>query len=751
MFRPASFLSALVGSALLCLGARTAQAYALTGSHWTSSPVTMQLQLGSNSTPLSDGSSSWGASAEDALSTWNSYIGAMQFTVVRNSTAPKVEGNGINNVFFSGDVYGQAWGTGVLAVTLTYTSGATSTAECDVLFNSTLNWDSYRGALRYNTSGQVVFDFHRVALHEFGHVVGLDHPDQAGQSVVAIMNSTISNLDSLATDDITGAQSLYGPNTATSTVTAPVISTQPTSRTVTAGQSASFTVSATSSTTVSYQWYKNGSAISGATSATLTLSSVTTSAAGNYYVVVSNSAGSTTSSTATLTVTAPTVSPTIATQPTSQTVNAGTSVTFSVVASGTGPLTYAWRKNGTALSGATQASYTIASAQTTDAATYSVVVANSAGSVTSNGAILTIKAPSVTTVAPAITTAPIPQTVSAGTQLTLSVTATGSPAPTYQWLKNGVAIAGATQATLTVSSTLPSDTAAYSVVVANSAGSVTTTPVQVTVIYSQLVNLSARGYVPTGGALTAGFVMRGSSAKPILVRGIGPTLSTLQVTNPLANPNLTIIAQGTFQTLAVNDGWSQTPQLASVFQSVGAFALPSGSADAAAEVQLTPGAYTARVTSDTGTSNGVALAELYDADPATFATRLINVSALGFAGPGQNALVAGFVIQGNTAKHLLIRAVGPGLQQLGVTGWLANPRLDVYPMGQSTAIGGNDDWGNSSALANAASTVGAFPLPANSTDAALITTLAPGGYTVVVTGVDTSTGYALVEIYDLDP
>jgi hypothetical protein len=97
---------------------------------------------------------------------------------VRDSTASRAEGNRINNVFFSGDVYGDAWGSGVLAVTLTYVSGGSTTTETDVLFNSRLNWNSYRGALR---SG--VQDFHRVALHEFGHALGLGHTNDFSASI----------------------------------------------------------------------------------------------------------------------------------------------------------------------------------------------------------------------------------------------------------------------------------------------------------------------------------------------------------------------------------------------------------------------------------------------------------------------------------------------------------------------------------------------------------------------------------------
>jgi hypothetical protein len=609
-----------------------------------------------------------------------------------------------------------------------------------------LSWDSYRGQQRYGNAG-TVYDFHRVALHEFGHVLGLDHPDQGGQSVVAIMNSRISNLDTLAADDITGAQSLYGANTAATAVPAPVITSQPASQAVVAGSSVSFTVGVSSPAAVSYQWRKNGAAISGATSATLTLYGVTTAAAGNYSVVLTNSGGSTTSSSAALTVTSPASAPTITSQPASQTVSPGDRVTFRVSASGTAPLTYAWQKNGVTVGGATQSSYTLNAVQPADAGTYSVVVSNSAGAAVSSNAILTVAAPIT---APSVTSAPVPQTVDAGASIVLSVTATGSPAPSYQWQKNGMNLAGATNPSLVIGAAAATDSGTYSVVVTNQGGSVTTVPVLVTVRYSQLVNISTRGYVPTGGTLTAGFVLRGTSSKPVIVRGVGPALDSFGVSDPLGDPQLALVAQSSAQTLAENSGWSQTPQLSTAFQSVGAFPLPLGSSDSASEVQLMPGLYSTRVTSGTS-GGGVALAEVYDGDPNTVATRLVNVSTLGFTGTGNDALVAGFTIQGNAPKRVLVRAIGPSLAAYNVSGRLANPRLDVCPLGQTTPIASSDDWMNSAEMQAAVNSTGAFPLAPGSLDAALVLTLQPGGYTVVVTGAGDTTGNVLLEIYDLDP
>lgn len=195
----------LAALALLFAGASAASVsgFVLFSDLWPDGTVVMNLQLGS-SARLTDGSTSWGASAESALASWNQYIGRVKFTVVRDSTAAKGDGNGINNVLFSNDIYGRSFGSGVLAVSTNWARRTTRT-EGDVIFNAAYTWDSYGGNLR---SG--VHDFHRVALHEFGHILGLDHPDESGQTVSSIMNSHVSNLDRLTSDDVAGAQALYG-------------------------------------------------------------------------------------------------------------------------------------------------------------------------------------------------------------------------------------------------------------------------------------------------------------------------------------------------------------------------------------------------------------------------------------------------------------------------------------------------------------------------------------------------------------
>jgi len=197
------FLLALGCATLVLVGAsRRSPAYALNGHRWTAgSQIEMHLQLTRPAVPLQDGSASWDASAADALAIWNQYLDTVQF--VQGARGATYGGDKKNSAFFSNTIYGEGFPPGVLAVTLNF-SDSDEFTETDVIFNNNVTWNSYRGPR------QGVFDFHRVALHEFGHVLGLDHPDHYGQSVTAIMNSTISDLDQLAADDIAGARFLYG-------------------------------------------------------------------------------------------------------------------------------------------------------------------------------------------------------------------------------------------------------------------------------------------------------------------------------------------------------------------------------------------------------------------------------------------------------------------------------------------------------------------------------------------------------------
>ncbi len=244
------------------------------------------------------------------------------------------------------------------------------------------------------------------------------------------------------------------------------ISTQPQPQTVTAGQSVTFSVTATGTAPFSYQWFQNGTPIPGATSSSYLISNVQPANAGTYTVTVSNGTlPNATSSGAVLVVSAGPVAPIITTQPQSQTMTAGQSVTFSATATGTAPLSYQWSLNGNAISGATSSSYTISNVQAANAGTYAVTVSNGTlPNATSSGAVLTVNpAP----VAPSITAQPQSQAVTAGQSVTFNVTATGTLPLLYQWSLNGTGISGATSSSYTISNVQAANAGTYTVTVSN--------------------------------------------------------------------------------------------------------------------------------------------------------------------------------------------------------------------------------------------------------------------------------------------
>lgn len=264
-------------------------------------------------------------------------------------------------------------------------------------------------------------------------------------------------------------------------------------------------------------------------------------------------------------------------------------------------------------------------------------------------------------------------------------------------------------------------------------------------IPSRLVNVSVRARAAAGeGTLVAGFGVSGSGSKPLLIRAVGPTLTNYGVSTTLANPSLRVVSTTNVE-LGSNDDWSSS--LAPLMSQLGAFALMPGSKDAALQLTSGPGLFSALVGG--ASTPGNVMVELYDAEPVTAtaaSARLTNLSARAFLPPGET-LIAGFVIGGDVRKKLLIRAVGPTLNDFGITNALADPKMDLLV--GSTAIVGNDNWSSAQVGASTAA-VYAFPLRTASKDAAMVVQLSPGLYTVQVTGPVGASGVVLLEIYDLD-
>ena len=262
-------------------------------------------------------------------------------------------------------------------------------------------------------------------------------------------------------------------------VSLPTITTQPQGQTVLAPATATLSVVGTGTPAPTYQWNLGGVAIAGATSASYT-TAPTVGGSYSYTVTLSNTAGSITSAAAMLTVNA---APVITTQPQNQTITSPAAATFTATASGSAPLAYQWKESGSAISGATSASYTTP-ATAVGTKSYTVTVSNSFGSVTSAPAVLTVVS------LPAITTQPQGQAVIAPATATFTVAATGTPALTYQWYANWVAITGATTTTYTTPSTV-AGSYIYSVTLSNAAGSTNSSMAVLTVNAGSTPNLAS--------------------------------------------------------------------------------------------------------------------------------------------------------------------------------------------------------------------------------------------------------------------
>ena len=361
---------------------------------------------------------------------------------------------------------------------------------------------------------------------------------------------------------------------------------------------------------------------------------------------------------------------------------------------------------------------------------------------------------------PVIAVQPSALQTNTGRALTLGVTPFGTQPISYQWSKDGIALKGATASTYVVSKATIANAGNYSVSIRNSLGSVTSNSIHVGVDETaRIINLSTRGSVgPGGDPLIVGFVIQGPGSKRVMLRAVGPTLGSppFNVAGFLADPVLRVYDSSGTQ-VYLNDDWGQSSDAALISTAnirLGAFPLGNGSADSGGILTLAPGAYTAQISGKAPNSfdaTGVALAEVYDDDAQS--SRLVNISARGFVGPGASIMIPGFVT--TTActpapKKFLVRGVGPSLQQFGVANTLANPTLTIVDSAGKT-VASNDDWEQNQNIADlrAATTSLAFPLAPGSKDAALLIALPPGQYTALVSGVGNTSGVALVEVYEV--
>jgi hypothetical protein len=335
----------------------------------------------------------------------------------------------------------------------------------------------------------------------------------------------------------------------------PIIIAQPTNQFVGAGSNATFTVAATGCPFVNYQWEFNGTNIvAGATNCSLTITNVQPANLGSYLVTVSDPSGSTNSAAALLSMLAPAITQ----QPTNQTVIQGGSITFDVTAVGMTPLSYQWLYGTNILAGATNTSLAFTNVQSSQAGIYSVMITNIVGGVISSNAVLAVVVP------PAITQQPVNQTVIQGGNASFSVTATGAPL-SYQWLLNGTyVLAGATNASLTLTNVQSSQTGNYSVMIANSAGSVVSSNAVLTVLAPPfIITQPASRMAMLGGIATLAVTAGGTP--PLTFQWCFNSTGMVGATNAtLAFASITTNNGGNYFVVVTNTFGSVTSQVATL-------------------------------------------------------------------------------------------------------------------------------------------------------------------------------------------
>jgi uncharacterized delta-60 repeat protein len=254
---------------------------------------------------------------------------------------------------------------------------------------------------------------------------------------------------------------------------------------------------------------------------------------------------------------------------------------------------------------------------------------------------------------------------------------------------------------------------------------------------AEAMNVSTRARVETGdNVLIGGFVITGNEAKRVIVRAIGPSLTSAGVANALTDPVLELHKPD--GTIVTNDNW-RTSQQAEILAT--GFA-PRSNFESAIVATLPPGNYTAIVRGKNDTS-GIALVEANDLDQ-TVDSSLANISARSFVQSGDNVMIGGIVVgpSGTNIATMLLRAVGPSLATFGIHNPLPDPVLELHN-GNGQLIGGNDNWKTNQQAAIQATGLA----PKNDKESAIFARLAPGNYTAVVRGKNNMTGIALVEVY----
>jgi hypothetical protein len=354
--------------------------------------------------------------------------------------------------------------------------------------------------------------------------------------------------------------------------TVPVITNEPSSSSANPGDTITFLVEASGSPVPSYLWFKDGVAlsdgngISGSTTRTLTLSNLTLASSGVYTVTVTNVAGADTSSPATLAVVENSIAPTIQEQPADTTVKVGQEAVFRVAASGAPSPSYQWYFggdlliDGSGIVGATTATLRITPTSAAQAGDYRVTVSNTAGTIESEFATLTVQ------VAPTIPagSGPVSQAVNVGSNVTFSASATGLPAPTFQWFKGETALDGQTAASLALTNVTLDSAGDYSVVATNAAGNVRSAAATLTVyVPAQIVTDPVGLTIGSGSAFTLTVTATGTPAPSYQWRKNGEEILNATGSTYIVTSSTTADA-GDYTVVATNAGGSDTSAVAKV-------------------------------------------------------------------------------------------------------------------------------------------------------------------------------------------
>jgi phospholipase/lecithinase/hemolysin len=253
---------------------------------------------------------------------------------------------------------------------------------------------------------------------------------------------------------------------------------------------------------------------------------------------------------------------------------------------------------------------------------------------------------------------------------------------------------------------------------------------------AKALNIATRVFVDTGERVPiAGFIVTGDAAKRVLLRGIGPSLAMSGISNPLANPTLTLFDSAGKERQR-NDNWQDSQA-----QEIMATGLaPQNDLESAIVVTLSPGPYTAVLAGQNGTT-GNGLVEVYDLEPDANST-LANLSTRGFVGTGDDVMIAGLIIGSGDLPIVVLRAIGPSLASAGIGNPLLDPSIELHD-GNGAIIGSNDDWKDGQTQSLFATQLN----PSNDRESAIVAFLDPGNYTAIVRGKNSTTGVALVEAY----